>query len=111
SPCVANACIDVKLSKDTSLFFASIFPGINAPTVHGHALAVIGSPGSVKNVAAIVVNQTLACKTDDQNCFGPSHTKDLNFDGAPGAGAAAGLVDLKGHNLDSTKCTASASAA
>ena len=41
-----------------------------------------------KNLAAIVVIQDLACKTDEDNCFGPDHTKDLDFDGAPGGSAA-----------------------
>ena len=43
--------------------------------------------GSTKNLAAIVVIEDLACKTDEDNCFGPDHTKDLDFDGAPGAPA------------------------
>jgi hypothetical protein len=100
-----TSTIDVQLSKPTPGFFARVL-GITSVTVHGHARAQVGTPGSMKNLAAIVVNQNLACKTDEANCFGPAHTKDLDFDGTPGAGAGAGLVDLKGHNPSSTKCTA-----
>jgi hypothetical protein len=100
-----TSTIDIRLERHVPGTFAKLV-GVTGLDVGAHSRAQVGSPGSMKNLAAIVVNQNLACRTDAANCFGPDHTKELDFDGTPGAGAGAGLVDLKGHNISSTACTA-----
>jgi Putative Flp pilus-assembly TadE/G-like len=106
SPCTVGGCIDVHLTKSTPGFFAKVL-GIDALTVHGHARAQVGSPGSIKNAVPIGVKTTVVCLTGSVGCFNTPKT--LVFDDSStvtfGSNSTFGLLDLGGSSTNSSSCS------
>jgi hypothetical protein len=96
--------IDVRVSKPVPGIFSRIFD-INSVTVHAHARAQVGVPGSLKNVAPIAVKSTVACTTAAPSCFGT--TKDLSFIESNLSSSAFGLVNLSCQGASATSCSSS----
>jgi Flp pilus assembly protein TadG len=101
-----SATIDVSLAKSTPAIFSKLV-GINAKTVHAHARAQVGTPGSLKNVAPMAVKSSAACTSASSGCFGTSKT--LTFDDSTttafGSNSTFGLIDLSGSASTSTSCS------
>ena len=97
--------IDISLSKDVSASFAKLV-GINSKTVHAHARAQIGSPGSMKNVVPVGIKSSAACATGSTGCFFTPKT--LTFDDSTTASFGSstwGLLDLSGGSASSSGCS------
>jgi hypothetical protein len=101
-----SATIDVKLSKPAPGFFAELL-GISSVTVHGHARAQVGTPGSLKNVAPIAIKASSACTSDSSGCFGTP--KRVTFDDTTtttfSSSTTFGLLDLGGSSTNSAACS------
>jgi hypothetical protein len=99
-----TSTIDVQLSKPTPGFFARVL-GITSVTVHGHARAQVGTPGSIKNAAPIGVKDSIACKTDSSGCFNVPKTLVFDESSAASFGAGFGLLDLGGSSTTPGGCS------
>ena len=83
--------VNVCLSKPAQGVFSKLY-GLASITVHAHARARVGSPGSLKNVAPVAVLNTTACTDASTGCF--NTTKVMTFDESSLSSSAFGLVDL-----------------
>jgi hypothetical protein len=108
SPCAASACIDVRLSKAAPGYFSRIFD-LSSVTVHAHARAMVGVPGSLKSVAPIAIKTTSACLTGSTGCFGA--TKRLKFIESNLSSSAFGLVSLSCQGASASSCSGSGTGA
>jgi hypothetical protein len=102
-----SSWIDVALTKKAPSFLAKVF-GIDSVTVHAHARAGVGTPGSIFGAVPIAVTKTKVCASGSSGCFNVQQT--LNYDPLNVTGSKFGLIDLAGNNPDQKKCTSSSSA-
>ena len=102
SPCSTGGCIDVRLSKAAPGYFSRLFD-VDSVTVHAHARARIGVPGSLKNVAPIAIKTTSVCLTGSTGCFGV--TKRVSFNESSLSSSTFGLVNLACQGATATSCS------
>lgn len=105
TPAFPNAnTISISLSKAAPGFFSK-FVGINAMTVHAHAKASVGAPASLKYVAPVAVNSSVACLSTSTGCFGT--TKQLNLNESSLSSSKFGLIRLDCAGDTATTCSSS----
>jgi hypothetical protein len=101
-----SSTIDVRVSKTVPGVFSKIL-SIDSVTVHAHARAQVGTPGSLRNAAPIGIKSSAACASNSSNCFGVSKT--FTFDDTNtttfGSNSTFGLLDLSGSSATSSSCT------
>ena len=101
-PCGGGACVDVRLSKPAPGYFSRLFD-VDSVTVHAHARALVGVPGSLKNVAPIAIKTTSVCLTGSTGCFGT--TKRVAFTESSLSSSTFGLVNLACQGASATTCS------
>jgi Flp pilus assembly protein TadG len=98
--------IDIRVSKTVAGVFSKVL-SIDTVTVHAHARAQVGTPGSLRNAAPVAVKASAACTTSSSGCFGVAKT--LTFDDSTttsfGSNSTFGLLDLSGSSSSSSACT------
>jgi Putative Flp pilus-assembly TadE/G-like len=105
SPCAPDSCIDVKLSRSAPGFFAKVL-GINSVTVHGHALAGVGSPSQIRHALPVAVSQSVVCLTGSVGCFDTPKTLTFDETSTVSFGSSTwGLLDLSGSATTSSACS------
>lgn len=101
----ASDTIDVAATATAPGILSKIYGSFfNSITLGAHAQAKIGPPEYLKNVAPIVVKDTVACTTG--SCFG--QTKRLNFSESNLSSSSFGLIDLSCYSQTSAACSQSA---
>jgi Flp pilus assembly protein TadG len=99
-----TSTISVQLSKQAPAFFAKAL-GISTVTIHAHASANVGVPGSIRFALPVAVKQSVVCASASTGCFGVAKTLTFDDTSTTSFGSSTwGLLDLSSSSNVSSGC-------